>query len=82
MQTLIPLAYRDLLSKGIWDTLMEISNFFKDICSSKLQTNHIKQLEMNIVETIYKLEMIFPSFFFTRWSIYPYIYHMRQMLED
>jgi hypothetical protein len=56
MQTLIPLAYRDLLSKGIWDTLMEISNFFKAICSSKLQTNHIKQLEMNIVETICKLE--------------------------
>ena len=77
MQTLIPLAYRNLLSKGIWDTHMEISNFFKDICSSKLQTNYIKQLEMNIIETICKLEMIFPLFFFTRWSIYPYIYHMR-----
>jgi hypothetical protein len=46
MQTLILLAYRDLLSKGIWNTLMEISHFFRDICSSKLQTNHIKQLEM------------------------------------
>jgi hypothetical protein len=64
MQTLIPLAYRNLLSKGIWDTHMEISNFFKDICSSKLQTNYIKQLEMNIIETICKLEMIFPLFFF------------------
>ena len=63
MQTLIQLAYRDLLSKGIWDTLMEISNFFKAICSSKLQTNHIKQLEMNIVETICKLEWYSLYFF-------------------
>jgi hypothetical protein len=64
MQTLIPLAYRDLLLKGIWDALMEISHFFRDICSSKLQTNHIEWFEMNIIETICKLEMIFPPLFF------------------
>jgi hypothetical protein len=29
MQTLIPLAYRDLLSKGIYDALMEISYFLE-----------------------------------------------------
>ena len=52
MQTLIPLAYRDLLSKGIWDALMKISHFYRDICFSKLQKNHIEQLEMNIIETI------------------------------
>jgi hypothetical protein len=64
MQTLIPLAYRDLLPNGIWDVLTEISHFFRDICSSKLQKNHIEWFEMNIVETICKLEMIFsPSFF-------------------
>jgi hypothetical protein len=28
IQTLIPLAFRDLLPKGIWDALMEISHFF------------------------------------------------------
>jgi len=64
MQTFIPLAYRDLLSKGIWDALMKISHFYRDICFSKLQTNHIEQLEMNIIETICKLEMIFPPSFF------------------
>jgi len=64
MQTLIPLAYSDLLLKGIWDALTKISHFFRDICSSKLQTHHIEWFEMNIVETIYKLEMIFPSLFF------------------
>jgi hypothetical protein len=64
MQTLIPLAFRDLLPKGIWDALMEISHFFRDICSSKLDVDHIERLETNIVETICKLEMIFPPSFF------------------
>jgi hypothetical protein len=64
IQTLIPLAYRDLLLKGIWDALMEISHFFRDIYSSKLQTQQIESLQTNIVETICKLEMIFPPSFF------------------
>jgi len=64
MQTLIPLAFRDLLSKGIWDALTKIIHFFRDICSSKLNVDHIERLEKNIVETICKLEMIFPPSFF------------------
>jgi hypothetical protein len=64
MQTLIPLAYHDLLPKEICDALTEITHFFRYICSSKLQTRHIDRLEMNIVETICKSEMIFlPSLF-------------------
>jgi hypothetical protein len=64
MQTLITLTYRDLLSNGIWNALMKISHFFRDICSNKLQTQHIERLETNIIQTICKLEMIFPSSFF------------------
>ena len=43
---------------------MEISHFFRDIYSNKLQIQHIERLEMNIVRTIYKHEMIFPPSFF------------------
>jgi len=64
MQTLIPLAFRDLLPKGMWETLTKISHFFRDICSSKLNVDHIERLEKNIVETICKLEMVFPASFF------------------
>ncbi|XP_052303645.1 uncharacterized protein LOC127904392 [Populus trichocarpa] len=64
MQTLIPLAFRDLLPKGIWDAFMEISHFFRDICSSKLNVDHIERLQTNIVKTLCKLEMIFPPSFF------------------
>jgi len=64
MQTLIPLAFCDLLTKGIWDALTEISHFFRDICSSKLNVEHIERLQTNIIETLCKLEMIFPPSFF------------------
>jgi hypothetical protein len=64
MQTLIPLAFHDLLPKGIWDALTEINHFFRDLCSSKLNVDHIEGLETNIVETLCKLEMIFPPSFF------------------
>jgi hypothetical protein len=64
MQTLIPLAFRDLWPKGIWDALTEINHFFRDLCSSKLNVDHIERLETNIVETLCKLEMIFPPSFF------------------
>ena len=59
IQTLIPLDYRDLLSKRIWDALTEINHLFKDICSNKLQTQQMERLETNIIQTICKLEMIF-----------------------
>jgi len=64
MQTLIPLAFLDLLPKGIWDALTEINHFFRNICSSKLNVDHMERLETNIVETLCKLEMIFPPSFF------------------
>jgi hypothetical protein len=64
MQTLIPSGYRDLLLKGIWDALMEISHFIRNICSNKLQTHDNERLETNAVRTICKLEMIFPPSFF------------------
>jgi hypothetical protein len=64
MQTLILLAFRDLLPKAIWDALTESSHFFRDICSSKLNVDHILRLETNIIETLCKLEMIFPPSFF------------------
>jgi len=31
---------------------MEISHFFRDLYSSKLNVDHIERLEMNIVETL------------------------------
>jgi hypothetical protein len=43
---------------------LKINHFFRDICSKKLHTQHIEKLETNIIQKIWKLEMIFPSSFF------------------
>jgi hypothetical protein len=43
MQTLIPIAYRDLFSKGIWDVLTKISYFFSNVYLNKLHSQHIEQ---------------------------------------
>jgi hypothetical protein len=43
---------------------METNHFFRDICSIKLNVDHIERLETNIIETLCKFEMIFPPSFF------------------
>jgi len=82
MQTLIPLAFRDLLLKGIWDALTEISHFFRDICSSKLNVDHIERLQR--ISSIHYANLRWYSLhhFLTQWSISLYIYRSRQKLED
>ena len=81
MQTLIPLDYRDLLRKGIWDTLTKISHFFRDICSNKLYNQNMEELETNIVQTIYKLEMIFSQSFFNSTEHLPIHLLFKKKLE-
>jgi hypothetical protein len=49
MQKLIPIAYRDLVPKEILDTFIEISNFFRDIYSSKFHTQHIGSIWKNLL---------------------------------
>ena len=64
IQRLIPIAFREMLPKSIRDVLTELSHFFRDICSTVLRTKHLETLEKNIVETLCKLEKIFPPSFF------------------
>ncbi|KAL0405699.1 UNVERIFIED_CONTAM: hypothetical protein Slati_3883800 [Sesamum latifolium] len=64
MQKLLPIAFRDLLQKPIWEALTELSNLFKDICATVLRVEHMQKLEKNIVAILCKLEKIFPPSFF------------------
>ena len=64
MERLIPLSFHDILPNPVWDALIEISNFFRDILSIILQVNHVETFEKNIVETLCKLKKIFSTEFF------------------
>jgi len=71
IQTLIPITFRDLFPKKTWNALTKINYFFQDICLNKLNTQHLKQLVININETICKFEMIFLFFFFDSMEYLP-----------
>lgn len=64
MERLMPLAFRDLLPKPIWDSITELSTFFKDICATEIRVDDMEHLEENIIVTVCKLEKIFPPGFF------------------
>ena len=64
MQRLLPLAFKDLLPTNVWNVLTELSQFFRDLCSSKLHVDDIVHLKNNIVEILCKLERVFSLTFF------------------
>ena len=56
MQRLLPLDFKDLLPTNVRNVLTELSQFFRDLCSSKLHVGDIVRLENNIVKILCKLE--------------------------
>jgi len=64
MQRLLPLAFRDLLPTNVWKVLTELSQFFRDLCSSNLHVGDVVHMENNIIEILYKLERVFRFTFF------------------
>ena len=64
LERLLPLAVRDFLPKKVSDALIELSNFFKELCSKVLQVDDLDCLETQIAITLCKLEQNFPPSFF------------------
>ncbi|RDX81488.1 hypothetical protein CR513_37828, partial [Mucuna pruriens] len=63
MECLLPIAL-SVLPEPIWKPLTELSQFFKVLCSTVLQKDHLLQMEQNIPVILCKLERIFPPAFF------------------
>ena len=63
MERLLPIALR-ALPDPIWKPLAELSQFFRELCSSSLRVDKLEIMEENIKVTICKLEQIFPPGFF------------------
>ena len=64
MQQLLQLAIRGLLPKDVFSILIQLSAFFRQLCSKALKVSEKEQLHSQIVLTLCKLEMIFPPAFF------------------
>ena len=64
MQDLLASTFRGKLDKDVYEALVELSLFFKHLCSKSLKVDILEKLEQRIATTLCKLEPIFfPSFF-------------------
>ena len=70
LEILLLIAF-DALPKQVWKLLTKISQFFKALCSSMLETNKLLQMDANIPIFLYKLERILPPSFFNRMKHLP-----------
>ncbi|KAL4360851.1 hypothetical protein GQ457_04G005670 [Hibiscus cannabinus] len=64
MQRLIPIAFQELLPRNVWETLTELSLFFKDLTSTVIKEADMRRLEKDIPIILCKLERFFPPSFF------------------
>ncbi|XP_072079067.1 uncharacterized protein [Arachis hypogaea] len=63
MERLLPIAFSSL-PEQIWKPITELSQFFRDLCSTSLREDVLNKLEENIPIVLCKLERIFPPGFF------------------
>ena len=60
----MPLVIRNLLPKNVCEVLIELSEFFNEICSKVLRAENLDSLEKKIALMFCKLERLFPPAFF------------------
>ncbi|CAD6269634.1 unnamed protein product [Miscanthus lutarioriparius] len=60
----LPLPIRDMLPADICLPIIELCNFFREICSKVLDVEILKRLDSSIAITLCKLEKIFPPSMF------------------
>jgi len=65
MQLLLPIALRQSLPDKVVRPLVEISAFFRGICSTKLTQDEMDRLQGDVYITLCKLEQVFPPGSFT-----------------
>ena len=63
LQMLMPIAFYALLD-DVLEPLVELSEFFKKICSTVLRVDKLQEMQRNISIILCKLEKVFPSGFF------------------
>jgi len=64
LQHFLPLSIRGVLQNDVCETLIELSSFFRELCSKTLSLDSLHLLEKSIVLTLCRLEKIFSLSFF------------------
>ncbi|XP_026393683.1 uncharacterized protein LOC113288780 [Papaver somniferum] len=64
LQRLLHVGIRAYLRKDVCTSIIDLCNFFHDLCAKTLTVSHLDKLEKDIVLILCKLERIFPPAFF------------------
>ena len=64
IQQVLPAACRNLLSRGVRETIIRLGNLFEKICSKVIRVASIPALKTYAAETFCLLEIHFPPGFF------------------
>ena len=64
MQRLLQVEVRGYLDKSISKTIIELCNFFKQVCARTLVVKDMENVENHVIQILCKLELIFPPTFF------------------
>jgi len=65
VECLLPIAFSSLPTH-VLNPIIEVSHFFKDLCSTTLKEDDLTMMEQNIPIILCKLERIFsPAFFYS-----------------
>ena len=59
MQRLMPIAFREMLPKQVWEALTELSIFFKTLTATTITAKDMEMIETEIPIILCKLETIF-----------------------
>jgi hypothetical protein len=59
LQCLLPIAIREKLTPEIETILIEMGNFFKQLCARILKVDILKQMKIDIIVILCKMEQIF-----------------------
>ena len=74
MQQLFPIAIQGCLPKKVSLVLIELSCFFREICSKVLNVKELEGLEKRIAVTLCELEKIFPPSFLVCLCVLLYLF--------
>ena len=64
LERLLPVMVRGYVPEHVWQVLVELSNFFRQLCAKELSCTMVAEIERMAPVLLCKLEKIFPPSFF------------------
>nr|KAJ0226721.1 hypothetical protein LSAT_V11C100034740 [Lactuca sativa] len=78
IQRLIPTSFHDMLPKYVWESLAELTLFFKTLTATLITTREMERTEAEIAIILCKLETICVPGIFNSMGHSPVLFHTKR----